>query len=186
MNTSDQPTAEQAAIQVQLGEHSGNDAELKDALPTIAEQVNKGSSGTWKAAEYLGLIVQGGCWVGKAAWIGIIFIAERLSNYNERQANSDKTRKEGEALLVKAKADAALVNAKARTERAKAKEQEIKNESAAVLLEMIKACGIDLAAEVRDGQLHVAVVKDQQAIPLPAEKRTKEVSKKPHERKKGQ
>src|SRR5262249_28226387 len=155
---------------------------------TMAERVNADSSGSYKAQEWLSLILQPGRWLCLKVWKGIKSIARRLSTYNERQAKADKTRKEGKALLVKAEAEAAVIEAKTRTETAKGRAQEIKNETAEELLRQIRERGIDMAAELRDGQLQVGVVKDESLTVPPVqdgEEKNAGTAKKPQRRQAG-
>lgn len=148
-----------AVQQADLGDHKGDNAKLAEKLDKIAEKVNADSNGTWPAIEWLRLAVQPFTWTASKLKKGAIWAFRRLSSYNERMANADKTRKEGKAILVKAEAEAEDKKAGAQIKRAKARALEIENEKAEELLRQLKARGIDLAAEVKDGKLHVAVVK---------------------------
>lgn len=152
-------------LNVQLGDQAGNDQKLKTSLRKINARAEEDSSDSWKATEFLNLVLSPCRWTVGKITKGATWAFRRVINFNLRNAQADKTRKEGQAVLVKAKAEAELTKAKARNETAKARQQEIKNETAEELLRQIKERGIDFKTSLVDGQLKVAFVKDVLALP---------------------
>lgn len=161
MSTPKKQKISNAVQQVELSDHSGDHAKLEDKLDKILEKVNEDSKESHAVVECLRLIGSRFKGVGKIVKKTTLWAIERLSSYNERQAKAEKIRIEGEALLIQAKAEADLTKAQARKERAEAKEQELKNETAAELLKQLKERAIVMHAEIRDGHLYIAVVKDE-------------------------
>jgi hypothetical protein len=163
----DPPAAEQQVQNLQLGDRAADNARLVAALETIADRVNAGSSG-YKAPEWLGMLAQPCKWSYSKLKQGTLWAVKRFNGYEKRMAKAAKARAVGRAVEVKAEADAELTRAKAtvelaraRQENAKARSLEIKNEMAEELFRQLKERGIDLAGTGRDGQLHVAAVKEQ-------------------------
>jgi hypothetical protein len=166
----DEDLPSDSVLQVQLSDHKDDAAILLAKLGAIVHQVNTDSSGTWKAKEFLKIVTGPVRWIASKAWKGAFWAFERLSTYNERLARAGKTRQEGDAIEIEAKAGAKLTEAKARKERAEAKEQELKNkelelkikvaEERAEMLRELNARGIDLLAAVKDGHGYVVVVKE--------------------------
>lgn len=178
-------TKEQSVTQAELGEVAGDNGKLANALAKMAERINDDSAGSYAAFEWLKWVRDGVYWAGGKLGKGVLWAFQRLSSYNERQANAYKMRQEGKAELVRAVADAELTKAKARKENATAREQEIRNETAEALLQRIIERGIDFMAEVRDGQLHVAVVKDESQLPAEGGEKAAEVTRQGTRQKKG-
>jgi hypothetical protein len=153
--------------QVELIDHAGDDKKLAEALEAIASKVNEQAQGGWAAVEWLKLAVQPGLWVASKIKKGTVWAFEQLASYNEREAKAEKTRKEGEALLVAAEAESEVKRAKAQVHLAKAEAirektrgEAIKHETAEELLRQIRGRGIDLAADIIEGRLRVGVVKE--------------------------
>lgn len=159
MNASDTADPECTIQQAQLGDHRDDHELLASRLEAIVKRVNADSEGSWKAKEWLSIVTSPCKWVASKLSDGAVWAFRRLASYNERQANAEKTRKQGKAILVRAEAEAKLLTAKARTEEAKARTLEIKNEATGELLKQMKDRGIDFAAAITDSSVHIAVVK---------------------------
>ena len=159
MSTSNKRTAEAGVTQADLGDHKGENGKLEVVLDKIADRINRDSEGSYIAAEWLGWVLNNVVWVSSKLSRGVKWAFRRLSSYNERMATASKTRNEGKALWLAAKGEAAVKFAEARKINAEAREKEL--ETAIELLQELKNRGIDFTAVVKDGELHIGVVKDQ-------------------------